>query len=91
MIMNPAVSRLTGDIDGTEIRQIKLKSSRWVGFRINDLLLPEGVSVMSIQRSGNTLMPDNHTLLRENDTLTLVGSSHALKKSMRIFQSARAR
>ena len=91
MIMNPAVSGLTEDVDGYEIRQIKLKSNRLVGFRIDDLLLPEGVSVMSIQRSGNTLMPDNHTLLRENDTLTLVGSSQALKKSMRFFQSDRGR
>ena len=86
MIMNPSVFGLVGDVDGIEIRQIKLKSNRLAGFRIDDLLLPEGVSVMSIQRSGNTLMPDNHTLLRENDTLTLVGSSHALKKSIRIFQ-----
>jgi Kef-type K+ transport system membrane component KefB/Trk K+ transport system NAD-binding subunit len=91
MIMNPAVSGFTGDSDGIEIRQVKLKSNRLVGFRIDDLLLPEGVSVMSIQRGGNTLMPDNHTLLRENDTLTLVGGAQALKKSMPIFQSARGR
>jgi Trk K+ transport system NAD-binding subunit len=86
MILNPAVFDLAGDIAEIEIRQIKLKSNRTVGFRVDDLQLPAGVSVMSIQRSGNTLVPDNDTLLRRNDTLTLVGSSQALKKSMRIFQ-----
>lgn len=35
-----------------------------------------------------SLVPDNDTLLRENDTLTIVGSSERLKKSMRIFHPA---
>jgi Kef-type K+ transport system membrane component KefB/Trk K+ transport system NAD-binding subunit len=89
MILSPAVFDLTGDIDEVEIRQIKLKSNRAVGVRIDNLQLPSGVSVMSIQRSGNTLVPDNDTRLRENDTLTLVGSSQGLKNSMHIFQSVR--
>jgi len=88
MILSPAVFELAADIDEIEIRQFKLKSNRAVGCRVDELQLPDGVSVMSIQRGGATLVPENGTLLRENDTLTLVGSLQGLKKSMRILHSA---
>ncbi|MEJ2168389.1 MAG: monovalent cation:proton antiporter family protein [Desulfobacterales bacterium] len=88
MILNPDAFALAGDLAEIEIRQIKLKSNRAAGLRVDDLKLPGGVAVMSIQRGGDTLVPDNDTLLRENDTLTIVGSSEGLKQSMRIFHPA---
>jgi Kef-type K+ transport system membrane component KefB/Trk K+ transport system NAD-binding subunit len=88
MILNPAAFALAEDIEEIEIRQIKLKSDRAVGLRVDDLKLPGGVAVMSIQRGADTLVPENDTRLRENDTLTLVGNPQGLKKSMRIFHPA---
>lgn len=85
MILNPDTYTLAGDIDEIEIREIKLKSNRVIGSRISDLELPNGVTVMSIERGGDILVPDNNTRLRENDTLNLTGSSEYLRESMRIF------
>jgi len=92
MILNPDTFALAGDIDEIEIRQIKLKSNRVIGSRVQDLELPKGVTVMSIQRKGDILMPDNDTQLRENDTLNLTGTPEYLEESMRLFgSSARSR
>jgi Kef-type K+ transport system membrane component KefB/Trk K+ transport system NAD-binding subunit len=91
MILNPDTHALAGDIDEIEIRQIKLKSNRVIGSRVSDLELPNGVTVMSIERGGDILVPDNGTRLRENDTLNLAGSSEYLKESMHILSSIRSR
>jgi Trk K+ transport system NAD-binding subunit len=91
MILNPDTYALAGDIDEIEIRQIKLRSNRVIGSRLSDLELPNGVTVMSIERGGDILVPDNGTRLRQNDTLNLAGSSEYLKESMHIFSSIRSR
>ena len=78
----------SGQIDEIKIRQIKLKSNRVIGSRVEDLILSKGVTIMSIQRKGDVLMPDNDTRLRENDTLNLAGSPEHLEESMRLFRSS---
>jgi len=88
MILHPEAYALAGDIDEIEIRQIKLKSNRAIGSRVDELELPEGVTVMSIQRGGDILVPDNDTRLRENDTLNLAGNLDGLNESMRLFHPA---
>jgi Trk K+ transport system NAD-binding subunit len=91
MILNPDTFALAGDIDEIEIRQIKLNSNRVIGSRVENLNLPKGVTVMSIQRKGEVLMPDNDTRLRENDTLNLAGTPENLKESMRLFRTSTRR
>jgi len=85
MILHPDAYELAGDIDEIEIRQIKLKSNRVIGSRVDQLQLPDGVTVMSIQRGGDILVPDNDTRLRDNDTLNLAGNSEGLQESLRRF------
>jgi len=91
MILNPDTYALAGDIDEIEVRQIKLKSNRVIGSRVSDLELRNGVTVVSIERGGDILVPDNGTRLKENDTLNLAGNSEYLKESMHIFSSGRSR
>lgn len=88
MILHPEAYALAGDIDEIEIRKIKLKSDGSIGSRVDELELPRGVTVMSIERGGDILVPDNDTLLRENDTLNLAGNAEGLKESMRLFHPA---
>ena len=78
----------SGQIDEIKIRQIKLKSNRVIGSRVEDLILSKGVTIMSIQRKGDVLMPDNDTRLRENDTLKLAGTPQHLEEPMRLFRSS---
>jgi Trk K+ transport system NAD-binding subunit len=85
MILHPEAYALAGDIDEIEIRQIKLKSDGSIGSRVDELELPTGVTVLSIERGGDIVVPDNDTRLRENDTLNLAGNSEGLKESMRLF------
>ncbi|MGB5983884.1 MAG: monovalent cation:proton antiporter family protein [Desulfobacterales bacterium] len=85
MILNPDTFALAGDIDEIKIRQIKLKASRTIGVRLADLKLPGGVTVVSIERAGNIVVPDNDTRLQENDTLSLAGGGQELAETMGIF------
>jgi trk system potassium uptake protein TrkA len=85
LILNADTYEQVGDIDEIEIHQIKLKSNRAVGARVDELELPQGVRVMSIQRGGDMLVPNNDTRLRENDTLNVTGRPENLKEALLIF------
>jgi trk system potassium uptake protein TrkA len=74
MVLSPGVYSITPDVDETqEVRQIKLQNSDLVGKRLADLGLSGNVLVLMIERGGDVLTPDRETLLRANDTITLVG------------------
>ena len=55
------------------------------GSRVDELPLAAGVTVLSIEREGAVLLPDNETRLRKNDTLSLAGSAQGLVISLQHF------
>jgi trk system potassium uptake protein TrkA len=86
MVLSPGVYSITPDVDETqEVREIKLQNSDLVGRRLADLGLSGNVMVLMIERGGDVLTPDRETLLRANDTLTLVGAGSDVDKAARLF------
>ncbi|MGN8158186.1 monovalent cation:proton antiporter family protein [Salinisphaera sp. SWV1] len=89
-IVNPAYAKLlllesmaldAGQIDGRvheddshEIRIAKLQNSWLADRELRHLNLPEGTRVLRIERRGAVLEAEPATLLRVNDTLTVVGA-----------------
>jgi trk system potassium uptake protein TrkA len=77
-----------GDEDAISVRQVKLRSDSLTGCRVDELPLAAGVTVLSIEREGAVLLPDNETRLRKNDTLSLAGSPQGLMVSLQHFNPA---
>lgn len=45
--------------------------------------------VLMIDRGGDLVVPDQETILRANDTLTLVGSDGDIDEAIRLFARSR--
>jgi Trk K+ transport system NAD-binding subunit len=74
MVLNPDVYSVVSDVDETqEVREVKLQNPEMLNQSISEINLPEGVNVLMIERQGNLLVPEQKTVLRANDTITLVG------------------
>jgi trk system potassium uptake protein TrkA len=86
MVLNPHAFSITPDVDEVqEIREIKLQNRHLVGRRVNDLTLPRGITVLMIERSNEILVPDRETVLRANDTITLVGADKEIDEAVYLF------
>lgn len=86
MVLNPDVFSLTADMDqGQEFRETKLQNLHLIGRRLNDLMLPGDVIVLMIERGGDIVVPDRETVLRANDTVTLVGTDTDVDDAARLF------
>jgi predicted Kef-type K+ transport protein len=86
MVLSPGVYSITPDVDETqEVRQIKLQNSDLVGKRLADLGLPGSILVLMIERGGDVLTPDRETLLRANDTITLVGMGSEVDEAVKLL------
>jgi Trk K+ transport system NAD-binding subunit len=86
VVLNPSVYSITPDVDETQaIREVKLQNSDLVGRRLADLGLTGNFMVLMIERGGDVLTPDRETLLRANDTLTIVGAGSELDDVVRLF------
>ena len=86
MVLSPAVYSITPDVDETQqVREIKLQNANLVGRRLADLGLSGNVMVLTIERGGDVLTPDRETLLRANDTITLVGTGRDVDDAARLF------
>jgi trk system potassium uptake protein TrkA len=86
MVLNPDVFSLTADMDkGQEVRETKLQNLHLVSRRLDDLMLPGDVIVLMIERGGDILIPDRETILRANDTVTLVGADTDVDDAARLF------
>lgn len=84
MAVNPDYYRMVRELDSSiDIREVKLKQSPLVGKHIEEVTLPEDVTVIGISRSGELMVPDNRTQLRANDTLTLVGSTTGIDETLK--------
>jgi len=74
MVLNPNAYSVVSDVDETqEVRQVKLQNPDLLNQSLSGINLPEGVTVLMIERQGNLLVPEQKTVLRANDTITLVG------------------
>jgi Trk K+ transport system NAD-binding subunit len=86
MVLSPGVYSITPDVDETQqVREIKLQNSGLVGRRLADLKLSGNVMVLTIERGGDVLTPDRETLLRANDTITIVGTGNEVDEAARLF------
>lgn len=86
MVLNPRAFSLTPDVDEIqEIREVKLQDPNLVGCCVNDLTLPQSVIVVMIERSNEIVVPDRETVLRANDTLTLLGVDEEIGESVQLF------
>ncbi len=87
MIMNPDAFSMTMDVDeNLELREIKLKQNNVVGKRVDDVKLAGDTRIFLIQRKDDIFVPDNGTILKANDTITLIGEGEEVEKSMSLFQ-----
>jgi Kef-type K+ transport system membrane component KefB len=91
MVLNRQAFSMTPDIDQTlEVRNLKLKQvtdPRFIGRRLDDIRLPGNTTVLAIDRMGERLVPDSETILRPNDTLTLVGTHTDLDNAFEMLQA----
>ncbi len=86
MVLNPGSFSIAPDVDEVQqIREIKFQNTRLVGKRINDIDLPPNVVILMVERSHEILVPDRDTVLRANDTLTLVGSDRELGEAAQLL------
>ncbi len=86
MVLNLDAFSMATDVDeGADIREAKVKSSELDGIRVDDLILPDEVNVLTILRKGDFLVPDTETVLRVNDTVTLVGPGERMERALALF------
>jgi Trk K+ transport system NAD-binding subunit len=86
MVLSPGVYSITPDVDETQkVREIKLQNPDLVGKRLADLGQSGNVLVLTIERGGDVLTPDRETLLRANDTITIVGPGSEVDEATRLF------
>jgi Kef-type K+ transport system membrane component KefB/Trk K+ transport system NAD-binding subunit len=91
LVLNPGVYSITPDVDETqEVREVKLQNSDLIGQRLADLGLSGNTMVLMIERGGDVLTPDRETLLRANDTITVVGTGHEVDAIAHLFARNRS-
>jgi Trk K+ transport system NAD-binding subunit len=88
MLLNPDAFSRTADVDqAVKVREIKLKESNVAGQDVGSLNIPEGVTVLKIERKGNVLVPANETVLRANDVITLAGHSDDVDRALEVIRN----
>jgi trk system potassium uptake protein TrkA len=86
LVLSPSLYSIAPDLDEAhEVREVKLQNAALVGRRVADLGLSGNVTVLSIERGGDVLTPDRETLLRSNDTLTVIGTGSEVDDALRLF------
>lgn len=75
MALQPQAFSDMPEIDeGRMVREVKLDGGRWIGKKVSDITVPEGLALMHLKRRGQTLLPDNDTVLRQNDVILIMGT-----------------
>lgn len=86
LVLSPDAFSMTADVDeAQEVREIKLQNPHLVGQSLKDVILPEDVFVLMINRGGNILVPDRETTLQANDDVTLVGTGEHVDDAARFL------
>ena len=76
MALQPQAFSDTPEIDeGRMVREVKLDGGRWVGKKMSDITLPEGLTLLQLKRGGQTLLPDKDTVFRQNDVILMMGTA----------------
>ena len=60
--------------------QTTTSTAEMIGRTLRDLSFPGGSLVAMINRSNGTVVPDGHTVLQEDDTLTIVGVPKSIRE-----------
>ena len=90
MAMNP--EQFEGGLNGeaqSKIQEVKVKSNAFTGIKVKNLDLPAGTMVLTINRKGLIIVPDEETPVQLNDILTLMGRPADIEKASLVLQKNR--
>ena len=59
----------------------------FIGKELRELHIPEGSLITSIRRKGKLIIPRGHTVLEENDRLTIIGDMKGIQQLYEQFES----
>ena len=70
----------TFDDDTVEIQEFNIKNDfKYPNVKLRDLKIKDDVLIIAIQRGKNIIIPNGNTIIKENDTIVLIDSTHELK------------
>ncbi len=70
---SPALELLSGQVPGREVCEVVLKNKKLANKALNSWSLKGNVMIAMVRRNGSLFIPQGDTIMREGDTLTLVG------------------
>jgi Trk K+ transport system NAD-binding subunit len=76
--------------DNVSMVDVPLRNQELTGRPLRRIKLAGGARVVGVQRDGEVLVPHGETVLRERDTLVLVGNPEALREARRQLDPDRA-
>ncbi|HEV8158211.1 MAG TPA: TrkA C-terminal domain-containing protein, partial [Pyrinomonadaceae bacterium] len=88
MLLRPSLFKLMAMKNNSEdekIDEVRVTSARGIGRNLAALNL-RGCLVVAVRRDGKLIPPNGATVLRFNDTLTLLGDGKSLKRAEKILQ-----
>jgi CPA2 family monovalent cation:H+ antiporter-2 len=86
---NPAIyALLTRTSDNKEIFEVIVENPAWIDKTLHQLSLPGDTLILSIQRSGNLLVPHGDTQIEFGDHLTLMSSQEWVASGRQLFSSS---
>jgi Trk K+ transport system NAD-binding subunit len=92
MVLNPDAISMFPDVDEElEIHEVKLKNVKLAGPRLSELILPQGIAILMIQRGDSFLVPDRNSVLASNDLITVAGTLNEVEQVIRILQHSKSK
>ena len=88
MLLRPSLFKLMAMKSNSEdekIDEVRVTSSRGIGKNLAEMNL-RGCLVVAVRRDGKLIPPNGSTILRYNDTLTLLGNGKSLERAEKILQ-----
>ena len=88
MVLRPSLFQLlaTTKPEEEKIDEVQVNSRRSINKSLAELNL-QGCLIVALRRDGKIIHPGGTTILRLNDTLTLLGDEKALEKAKKMFQT----
>ena len=85
--MNPEYPSKDLNIEAhSKIQEVKVKSAAFAGAKLSRLNMPTELSIMTVNRKGVLMVPDEQTVVQMNDILTLMGKPDEVEKISLIIQ-----
>lgn len=88
MLLRPSLFKLMAMKSNSEdekIDEVRVTSARGIGKNLAEMNL-RGCLIVAIRRDGKLIPPNGSTVLRYNDTLTLLGDGKSLERAEKILQ-----